>query len=40
MSHHASHLMLKKAVLQCFVTRVASGTLKQQLVLLHNSCDS
>lgn len=36
MSHHASHLVLKETVLQRFVSRVASCTLKQQLVLLHN----
>lgn len=36
-SHDASHLMLKETVLQGFVAWVASCTLEQQLVLLHNS---
>lgn len=40
MSHHASHLMLKETVLQGFVSRVASCTLKQQLVLLQNNCNN
>lgn len=37
MSHHASHLVLKEAILQCFVARVASCTLEQQLVLLQKT---
>lgn len=37
MSHHASHLVLKEAILQRFVARVASCTLEQQLVLLQKT---
>lgn len=39
-SHDAPHLMLKETVLQGFVAWVASCTLEQQLVLLHNSCNN
>lgn len=34
MSGHVFHLVLEEAVLQCFVSWVAAGTLEQQLVLL------